>query len=185
MGRASLSLLDIAPATAVNSVLDLGTGSGVLALGQSASENIVATDVHPRALIFARATFAANGKILITHRCARAVGLNRLRESVSIELWLTRPLWSAAKCGACLSRLWSNFDGASALMVGAVHEHLTLGGTAHLLGAWVHIHGEHWQQRIASWLPPEGLEVWVTQRDVASPTDYIGTWLRDESIDPA
>ncbi|MDK6919016.1 hypothetical protein QP269_25625, partial [Escherichia coli] len=69
-------------------------------------------------------------------------------------------------------------------MIRGLADHLTDGGTAHLLGAWAHIEGESWQQRIASWLPAEGLEVWVTQRDLATPAEYIGTWLRDESIDP-
>ena len=59
VGAASLSLLSATPLTPVDSVLDLGTGSGVQALAQSGcAERVVATDVHERALTLARATMA-------------------------------------------------------------------------------------------------------------------------------
>ena len=51
VGAASLSLLRTTPTTPVQSVLDLGTGSGVQLLGQiDSAQHIVATDVHERAL---------------------------------------------------------------------------------------------------------------------------------------
>ena len=59
VGAASLSLLQSTPVTPVDSVLDLGTGSGVQALGQvGVAARITATDIHPRALELAAATFA-------------------------------------------------------------------------------------------------------------------------------
>lgn len=62
VGSASLSLLSATPCTPVDSVLDLGTGSGIQALAQAdAATRVVATDVHARALQFAEATMRANG----------------------------------------------------------------------------------------------------------------------------
>ena len=62
VGSASLSLLSATPCTPVDSVLDLGTGSGVQALAQADNAtHVVATDVHARALEFAEATLRANG----------------------------------------------------------------------------------------------------------------------------
>ena len=76
-----------------------------------------------------------------------------------------------------------NLDGASELVVSRATEHLTPGGTAHLLAAWVHTSGETWQQRVASWLPDKGIAAWIIQRDVADPALYVSTWLEDESLD--
>ncbi|MDU6255614.1 MAG: hypothetical protein E6618_15620, partial [Staphylococcus warneri] len=76
-----------------------------------------------------------------------------------------------------------NLDGASELVVSQATDHLTPGGTAHLLAAWVHTSGETWQQRVASWLPDKGIAAWVIQRDVADPALYVSTWLEDESLD--
>ncbi|MDO5029195.1 MAG: methyltransferase [Corynebacterium sp.] len=183
VGRASRSLLDISPSSAVGSVLDLGAGGGIQSLGQPDASTIVATDIHPRALLFARANFAANG-----------YSQAEVREGS----------WFEPVAGEKFDRIVANppfvvglpsvehvyrdsgldLDGATELMLRGLVDHLADGGTAHLLGAWAHIDGESWQQRIASWLPAEGLEVWVTQRDIATPAEYIGTWLRDESIDP-
>jgi len=77
-----------------------------------------------------------------------------------------------------------DLDGATQLVVATAPEHLTEGGVAQLLGAWAHVRGEDWRSRIAGWLPDQGVRAWVLQRDVVDPALYVGTWLRDESIDP-
>ncbi|MDP1171990.1 hypothetical protein, partial [Klebsiella pneumoniae] len=61
---------------------------------------------------------------------------------------------------------------------------LNPGGTAALLASWVHIEGQDWRSRIASWLPAHGVDAWVVQRDVADPALYVGTWLKDGGQDP-
>ena len=76
-----------------------------------------------------------------------------------------------------------NLDAASELVISQAAEHLTPGGTAHLLAAWVHRGEESWQQRVASWLPDTGVAAWVIERDVVDPAHYVSTWLEDESID--
>lgn len=183
VGAASLSLLATTPRSACGSVLDLGTGSGIQALGQlGCADRIVATDVHPRALELAEATFAA----------------------VGAEVELREGPWFAPVAGERFDRIVSNppfvvgppeighvyrdsgldLDGATELVVRELADHLNEGGTAHVLGAWVHREGESFQQRVASWLPDTGVIAWVLQRDVADPMLYVGTWLSDESIDP-
>src|SRR5699024_5047515 len=77
-----------------------------------------------------------------------------------------------------------DLDGASRLVVSTAPEHLNPGGIATLLAAWVHRRGEHWRDRVASWLPDHGVEAWIVQRDVADPELYVGTWLRDGGVDP-
>ena len=52
-----------------------------------------------------------------------------------------------------------------------------------MLASWVHVDGEDWRARVASWLPAHGVDAWVVQRDVADPALYVGTWLRDGDAD--
>lgn len=186
VGAASLSLLQATPDSPVGTVLDLGTGSGVQALGQlHCASHITATDLHPRALEFAEATLgAATGR------------------QADIEL-LEGP-WYEPVRGRTFDRIIANppfvvglpevghvyrdsgldLDGASALVVGQALEHLNPGGTAHFLAAWIHTSEQSWAHRVASWFPETGVSAWVIQRDVADPAHYVGTWLRDESLDP-
>lgn len=183
VGAASVTLINSIPRTPVDSVLDLGTGSGVLALSQAdVAQHITATDIHGRALDFAAASFAAN--------------------NVSAEI--LEGSWFEPVQGRTFDRIVANppfvvgpgrvehiyrdsgmeLDGASQYVVGEVGKYLRPGGTAHVLAAWANTPSMSWDQKIASWLPDTGLDVWAIQRDVVDPEMYVSTWLKDESLDP-
>lgn len=191
VGAASLSLLSVTPQSPVESVLDLGTGSGVQVLGQlQVAERIIATDFYPRALDLAEATLVP--------------AIAGLDADTTAAVSLVEGSWFSPVQGMRFDRIVSNppfvvstghihhgyrdsgldLDGATELVVREAIDHLTAGGHAHILGAWVHRNGEDWRQRLSSWLPDEGVAAWILQRDVADPELYVGTWLRDESIDP-
>lgn len=183
VGAASLSLLQSTPLTPVESVLDLGTGSGVQALGQfGLAGSITATDVHPRALDLAEATFAgadAPVELLEGPWFEPVVGRTFDRIVANPPFVVGLP-----EVGHVYRDSGLNLDGASELVVSQAPDFLAPGGTAHLLASWVHTPGQSWAQRVASWLPDRGVAAWVIERDVADPAHYVGTWLRDESIDP-
>ncbi|NLU81394.1 class I SAM-dependent methyltransferase [Rhodococcus sp. HNM0569] len=187
VGHASLSLLQATPTTPVGTLLDLGTGSGVQLLhGATFAEHVTGTDVNARALGLARATAALN------------------RTGDEAELELLEGSWFEPVAGRTFDRIVANppfvvgdprvrqtyrdsgldLDGASALVVAGAAEHLAPGGTAAMLASWVHRDGEDWRARVASWLPSHGIDAWVVQRDVADPSLYVGTWLRDGGLDP-
>ncbi|MDN6273922.1 MAG: class I SAM-dependent methyltransferase [Corynebacterium casei] len=184
VGAASLSLLRTTPTTPVHSVLDLGTGSGVQLLGQLGSaENIVATDVHERALALAQATIATTGAKNVDFRHGswfEPVAGEHFDRIVANPPFVV----GLPEVGHVYRDSGLNLDGASELVISEAAEHLNPGGTAHLLAAWVHTSDGAWQQRVASWIPKTGVSAWVLQRDVADPALYVSTWLKDESIDP-
>lgn len=185
VGAASFSLLRTTAQSPVASVLDMGAGSGVQALGQlGCADTITLTDVHSRALDMAEATMAAAG--------------------ASEQVEILEGSWFEPVTDRIFDRIIANppfvvgppdithvyrdsgldLDGATQLVVSQAPDHLTDTGTAHLLGAWVHVADADWRSRVAGWLPDHGVRAWILQRDVVDPALYVGTWLRDESIDP-
>ncbi|MCK7641574.1 methyltransferase [Corynebacterium sp. P6145] len=202
VGAASLSLLQATPTTPVDSVLDLGTGCGIQLLGQlNCAQRMTATDIHGRALDFAEATLAGTG-VPVTREGRRVSRTESSGGGVAM-VDLRRGSWFEPVSGMRFDRIIANppfvvspgggfvyrdsgldLDAASQLVVSGAVEHLKPGGTAHLLASWVHTTESSWTQRVASWIPDTGVAAWVLQRDVADPELYVGTWLRDGSVDP-
>ncbi|MFD4294849.1 methyltransferase [Rhodococcus sp. NPDC058505] len=183
VGHASLSLLRGTPTAATGSVLDVGTGCGIQALHAAEyAGSVTATDINVRALDLAAATFALNG----------------------VQAELLPGSWFEPVAGRAFDRVVANppfvvgrarvehtyrdsgldLDGASELMISRASEHLNPGGTAAMLASWVHVAGQDWRSRVASWLPAHGVDAWIVQRDVADPALYVGTWMRDAGLDP-
>lgn len=184
VGAASLSLLSATPLTPVGTVLDLGTGSGVQAVAQAGcAERVVATDVHPRALALAEATFAGAG---IDNVEIREGAWYEPVEGERFDRIVANPPFVVGlpEVGHVYRDSGLDLDGASELVVTQAPAHLAADGSAFILGSWVHTDDEPWEQRVASWLPPTGVSAWVCQRDVVDPGLYVSTWLKDESVDP-
>ena len=183
VGAASLTLAAATVRRSAGTLLDLGTGCGVQALHASRhTDRITATDIAPRALAMARATFALN----------------------ELDVELRDGPWLDPVDGRRFDRIVSNppfvpgpprvdyvyrdsgvgGDAALAALLPQLAAHLEPGGVAQLLGSWLHVAGEDWPDRVRSWLPP-GVDAWVLQREVADPALHVGTWLRDAGLDPA
>jgi hypothetical protein len=77
-------------------------------------------------------------------------------------------------------------DGVSAELAAAAPSLLNPGGTLQYLANWVHVAGEEWQDRVAGWFAGTGCDLWVIQREVTHPLDYVRLWLADaaEGHDP-
>ena len=183
VGAASVTLAAATVRQPVSTLLDLGTGCGVQALhGSRYAARVSATDLAPRALAMARATFALN----------------------ELDVELLEGPWLAPVAGRRFDRIVSNppfvpgpprvdyvyrdsgqgGDDALAALLRELPAHLEPGGVAQLLGSWLHVHGEDWPDRVRSWLPA-GVDAWVLQREVADPALHVGTWLRDAGLDPS
>jgi methylase of polypeptide subunit release factors len=181
VGGASLTLASTTVRTPAGTVLDLGTGCGVQALHASRyARAVTATDVAPRALAMARATFALNGldvELLDGPWLAPVAG-RRFDRIVSNPPFVPGP----ARVDYVYRDSGEAGDDALAALVGALPEHLEPGGVAQLLGSWLHVRGQDWPDRVRSWLP-EGVDAWIVQREVTDPALHVGTWQRDAGLD--
>lgn len=183
VGAASLTLAAMTVRRPVGTLLDLGTGCGVQALHATRhAAAVTATDVAPRALAFAAANFLLNGVDveLLEGSWFEPVRERRFDQIVSNPPFVPGP----ARVDYLYRDSGREGDDALADLVREVPQHLTDGGVAQLLGAWLHRRGEDWTERVRSWLPP-GVDAWVVQRDVSDPALHVGTWQRDAGVDPA
>lgn len=184
VGQASLSLLRGTPTSPVETVLDMGTGCGVQAVhAREYAAHVTATDISPRSMQLAAATLALNdlGDVELLHGSwfAPVAGrtFDRIVANPPFVVGLGEVTHSYRDSGLDL-------DGASELMISQAPRHLAPGGTAAILASWVHVRGEDWRARVASWLPADGIDAWIVERDVADPALYVGTWMRDGGLDP-
>ncbi len=183
VGAASLTLAAATVRRPVGSVLDIGTGCGVQALHASRHAwRVTATDVAPRALALAAATFALNDVDveLVTGPWLAPVAGRRFDQIVSNPPFVPGP----ARVEFVYRDSGADGDAALAALVGDLGGHLAPGGVAQILASWLHVRGEDWPDRVRSWLPP-GCDAWVVQREVADPALHVGTWQRDGGLDPA
>lgn len=188
VGQAPLTLLNQVPSGPVTRLLDLGTGSGILALTLDAEET-VATDVHERALGFARASSrslpgatggGADGRI-----DWRAGNWFEPVTGESFDRIVSNPPFVVGP--AIDAQVYRDsglmLDDASRTVVQGAAAHLAPGGTAHVLGAWTTTLSESPSARVAGWLPDEGIRAWIIQRDDVPPSTYVRTWTQDASVD--
>lgn len=211
VGNAPLSLLNAIPQLPANArVLDLGTGSGVLALVLAANAEveppkIFGSDIHARALNYARAAAAAQGldsplvnwvqgswfePFSAESADTESTEAQRFDVIVANPPFVIGPSVDLeAEEGHVYRDSGLPLDAASQLVVEQSVQHLAPGGHAHLLIGWAL--GEEdtgaassAAERILGWLPDEGARAWVLQRDEVDIATYVNTWLRDESIDP-
>ncbi len=183
VGHASLSLLQATPTAKVGSVLDLGTGCGIQALhANTYADSVTATDINQRAVDLTAATMALNG---LDVELLQGSWFEPVEGRTFDQVVANPPfVVGEARVHHTYRDSGLDLDGASELMISRSIDYLNPGGTAALLASWVHIEGQDWRSRIASWLPAHGVDAWVVQRDVADPALYVGTWLKDGGQDP-
>lgn len=183
VGEASMSLLRGTPTRPVGTVLDVGTGCGIQALrAADYADAVTVTDINPRALTLTAATAALNGLDFEIREGSwfEPVAGRRFEQIVANPPFVV----GEARVTHSYRDSGLDLDGASELMISNAVDHLVPGGTAAMLASWLHVDGEDWRHRVASWLPAHGVDAWIVQRDVADPALYVGTWLRDGGAAP-
>lgn len=185
ISEASSSLAQLTIRREVGSALDLGTGCGVQALHlASHARTVVGTDVNPRALAMARLTAALN-EVSID---VRDGSLFEPVRGETFDLIATNPPFVVSPAtGTRLIYRDSGLPGDEVVrrVVTQAPEHLNPGGWCQILANWVHLKGEPWEDRIAGWLEPTGVDAWVLQREVADLPTYVEMWLADAGLQDA
>lgn len=182
ISEASSSLAQLTVRPPVGRALDLGTGCGVQALHLAThATDVVATDVNRRATDLTRLTAAINGVDLDVRE-------GSLFEPVAgerFDLIATNPPFVVSPPeGDRLVYRETGFPGDDVVrrIVTQAPDHLNDGGWCQVLAAWIHEDGVPWQERLASWIEPTGMDAWVVQRERVDLPEYAEMWLADAGL---
>ena len=169
--------------TAVNDVLDLGSGCGIHALFAARHANqVVATDISAPALRYTAINAALNNidNIEILEGSLFEPVANR-----QFDLIVSNPPFVIGPSAAFEYR--DNpleLDGFCALLASEASQYLTPNGRLQMLCEWVEIDGESWRDRIAGWV--RGCDAWILHALPVSPAGYVeqrSSDIRGENVD--
>jgi methylase of polypeptide subunit release factors len=176
LGPASRTLAALTVRRPVRRALDVGTGCGFQAILASAhAEAVVATDVNPRALQFARFNAALNGVENIEwiegSWFEPVVG--------EYDLIVSNPPYVISPDRKLVYRDGDlPLDEVSKLMVREAAGRLAEGGYAHILGNWTHPSGADWRDPIEAELTGKGCDSILIRYSKDDPVGYAALWLR-------
>lgn len=179
---ASTTLAQMTIRRPVARALDLGTGCGIqsLLLARHA-EQVVATDLNPRAVRVAALTAGLNGIDLDV----REGSLYEPVAGEEFDLIVTNPPYvMSPPTGERLVYREGMFTADElvrrVLVEGA--SHLAPGGVLQILGNWAVTDDEPWEERVRGWIDQTGCDRLVLQREHLDPYEYIELWLGDAGL---
>ena len=160
----------------VESVLDLGCGSGTLgALAASHSARVVATDINARAVAFSQFNAELNG---LDHMECRPGSLFEPVDGESFDLILCNPPYVISPGETYVYR-----DGGTEIcrrIVRGAYAHLTDTGYMQMMVEWPQRTGEDWRSEITSWLDDAGCDAWLLRLYAVGAREYADLWLGQE-----
>ncbi|MBF6673580.1 methyltransferase [Glutamicibacter halophytocola] len=201
IGQASLTLAQLTIRSTVDRALDLGTGCGIQLFHLlSHAQHVTATDLSKRALGFARFNLLLNHRTLgldpqnLESRVTLLQGsLFEPVEGQRFDLIASNPPFVITPRSST-ERAKDRFtyrDGGMAgdrlvsTLIEQAPEFLNPGGSMQMLSNWEiprldDDSNAPWDARVRQWFGDQ-LDVWVIEREQATPSGYAETWLRDSS----
>lgn len=179
VGPGAISLGALTPQSAVESVLDLGTGGGIQALlAAQHAERVVATDISPRALNFA----AMNARLNKIENIELRAGsfFDPVEGERFDHIIANPPFVISPRSGFVYRDGGLEGDAVSELVVRQTPAHLEEGGFAVILLNWHHATDDDWTERPQSWTRGNGCDVRWMRFDDEDPLSYATDWLRQE-----
>jgi methylase of polypeptide subunit release factors len=153
------------------SLLDLGTGPGVLAIiAAGFSAHVTATDLNERCIEFARFNAALNGVENVEFLAGDAfapVETRRFSRILANPPFFLAPVKTFAFSDSPLY-----LDGFTRKLALEASDHLEDNGVFQMICEWVQVEGEPWQQRLRSWTAESGCDVLVLLGPQLSAVDY-------------
>jgi len=158
--------------------LDLGTGTGVQALlAARHSEKVIAVDICPRALAFARFNAQLNGFKNIEFIEG---DLFQAVEGQTFDLIVSNPPFLISPENQSSYRD-NPLDGDELVrnMVREMPRFLNQGGYGQVLCNWIQPGTENWMNRLNEWYKKSGCDTWVIRKSEIEPAAYAHNWLKD------
>jgi SAM-dependent methyltransferase len=184
VGRASITLANLTVRRRGETVLDLGTGSGIQALLASRhAAHVMATDLNLRALNYAALSARLNGLPNIE---LRQGGLYEPVGDSQFDLIIANPPFVISPESRYLYRD-SNLPGdvISERVIRGAPSRLLEGGYGIVLCNWYHPE-QDWSDRLRPWVESSGCDAWLLCFRTDDPLTYASNWLRPtEGADPA
>jgi hypothetical protein len=163
--------------------LDLGTGNAIQALAAAShSDQVVATDLNPRAVAYAKFSAQLNGianvECLVGDGFAPIIG-RRFDLIVSNPPFFIRPAGGYLFCDNSM-----DLDQLCRRFVKQAPEHLHDGGYFQLLCEWAQVRGQSWQERVSEWVDGSGCDAWVLMGHTQDPSEYAQHRIAETSASP-
>ncbi len=179
VGPASQHLARLAIRRPVNSVLDMGCGSGIQALLASRhARHVLATDINPRALAFTRLNAALNG----IHNIETAEGsFFEPVQSRKFDLILFNPPYILSpRGGGDQPYAFSDQDAYIYELLRMLPEHMTEKSFAQLTFDWTHARDEPWQHPLEDALGRLPVDALILYQGSLTARQYAAFWTNHE-----
>ncbi len=151
--------------------LDLGTGTGILALQAAThSEKVVATDLNPQAVAFARFNARLNGVENV--ECLAGDGFTPVAGRKFDLIFSNPPFFITPGAEFLFCDNSMELDQLCRHLVKQAPAHLEPGGYFQMLCEWVQVTGQDWHERVGEWFQGNGCDGWVLKGSTVDPSEY-------------
>ena len=163
--------------------LDLGTGNGILALAVAGqSQQVVATDLNPRAIEFAKFTARLNGRENI--ECLMGDGFEPVQDR-KFDLIISNPPFFISPGGRylfCDNPM--DLDQLCRRFVREAPAYLNDDGYFQVICEWAEIKGQRWKDRVAEWIEGSGCDAWILKGHSQDPAEYAQHRIAEVAASP-
>lgn len=179
---AALHLGAVAIREPVKRTLDLCGGFALHGiLSSPSSDEVVTTDLNPRAETFALFNSALNGcgnLTAVTGDVFDAVKGQRFDRILSNPPFIITP-----ESATTFRYTPHELDGFIQSMLAEAPEYLNEGGVMQTICEWVEFEGQDWQERLTGWFQDNGCDVWILLANRQLPSTYAHAVLRQTISD--